>query len=608
MKQIKKSVSVVLTLAMLATFVTVVEADVHAALVVQLATLSSEIKAGENTELDVTITSEQNIDKAEFYVNGTFYAVKYNCNNEFKYYYPVPVDTPAGEINFEVIVYDSLGVSSKSNKVDVRTTDNSPTEIKFIDLPTLIDIDSFSEVNVRITDSDGISDIKLYVNGRLSHASYAVVGDTYTFTGFEKNIGEMKFDVKVTDNTGVINSAEAMIALESHYMKNLFTNEMTSTYNPGGNFKLSEEGYSFALEGDSTNKYLQVTRTRATTSAKNPYLRYQVNGKEGVFELGFDIKFSEGYENAGLYVDLRGASAEPVTPRTTGSSITFKNGTADEVVNGVFSAGEWYKCKYVCDTSLGTYSLFVNDTEYVAANGEKFKLPIGTASSTGSVMYIAIYLVMPDENDTIAIDNLYFNHDTTIGKVDSVAYADGIISVAVAGSLNEGSLSGKVALRSKDEEIEVLKTVYDSDNGSILITPAKELMSAVKYTLILKAGAQTEDGMTMPLDAIKDFKTESKSFDITDVDFNEYSEAIGVSATVSNTSDESKTLLMIMTLKDENGAVQSVTSSALIYLNPGARDVEVTIAPMYAKGLTAEVFFLNNWEESVAVKHYIYEQ
>jgi hypothetical protein len=558
---------------------------------------SAQITAGDTAEFDISIQSEGDINKVSFFVNGEFYTVVYNCEKDFKFFYPVSSDAPGGTAEIKAEATCSDGTGSGTALLTVNA--NSPTEINFEKLDPVVNYNEFNSISAIIMDNDGIADVKLYINGSLSAASFSVEGDLYTFSDFEKNAGDMKFEIKVTDTNGAVTSAETKVVLQQFYKKVLMSNDMSSTYNTGGDFKLSEEGYSFSLVDDGEGKCLQIKRTSLVTSTKNPYIRYQMNSREGVLELGFDMKLNEGFENTGLYIDLRGTLAEPVTPRITGGDITFKNGAADETVQNVFTADEWYKCKYICDTNKGTYCFAVGDNEY------SFDLPLGAGGKTGPILYLAMYFVLPDENDAIQIDNLYFTNEAQIGQINSVEYTDECVLVDDGGAFDKNSLDGKIIICSDEEEIEITGISRNADNKLVLI-PKKNLSSSIDYLLEIKEGAKNTEGFAVNGNVIKDFKTNADDFDVVKLDFYESADSLGATATIANNTDEAKTVLMIFTLKDENGAVQSVISSETVSVMPGGTNVCIC-PPVYSENMSAEVFFLSNWTDNTAIKKYIFK-
>ena len=112
--------------------------------------------------------------------------------------------------------------------------------------------------------------------------------------------------------------------------------------------------------------------------------------------------------------------------------------------------------------------------------------------------------------------------------------------------------------------------------------------------------------LTSPNGAVrKEMSVAERPFFTADVDFERTGSTICTNANVSNFTDEPITAIMIMVLKDRNGVIKKVISSDEMII-----DVQKTITIEFADAddLTAEVFFLNNWENRLALTGNIYTE
>jgi len=570
--------------------------------------------AGSAIDVGVKITSNLDIAKAEIYVNNVFHSLIHNPDVEFTFEYIVP-RAMSDDITFKVIACDTNGSTGTSNESQTSVTADSGTVISFKDVPEKSAYDKFTQFTAEISDNDGIADIELYVNGVLSDVSYTNEGDVYTFTGFNKNLGDMNLELAVTDLGGVVTSARTKTYLENYYLTTLFSSTMDAV--PGGSFKINAaNGYSFGVDkytrSDGTeNKYMKISRPTATDN-KTTYFRYQVRDAygnlSGVFELEYDIKFGEGFENILLNFNPRG-NKEPLTPVISGNTIELKNGTdasKTKTITNAFKSDTWYNLRYVIDTVGKTYRFFVDDIE-LTSDASPYALPLAASDVMGSMIYICNNIRLPDSTDTLGIDNVKYSYEKTIGSIGEVTCLDGTVSAIVADGITPSSLEGKVALVKDGIEAELSSVSYDESTKTLTVVTKYALASASEYQLVLKSGIINGEGKVLSDDAVKSFNTQPGDFDIVSLDFDNYAKGTGVCAKLTNNTDSVKTAFMLMTVKNANGAVESVYSSETLILNPGDKDIPLQIAPVHTEGKTVEVFFLDGWASNKAIKKYVYK-
>ena len=222
-----KQVSLLLILVFL---VGIIPVYADTPITVAITSSDTSVKAGSSVNLNINITSQNEIDKAEIYVNDSFFATIHNPESSFTYKYITSRDT-TGTLNFKLVAYDSIGQSAASNVVSTLVSSNSATVITFKDVPEKVKHNDFSEIKAQIIDSDGVAKAELYINNKPSEAQYTVDGDVYTFTGFTNNLGDMNFEIKVTDNAGAVTTAHKKVVVENRYISPLFAkNPMNSVW------------------------------------------------------------------------------------------------------------------------------------------------------------------------------------------------------------------------------------------------------------------------------------------------------------------------------------------------------------------------------------------
>lgn len=602
-----KQISLLLVFAFI---VGIVPVYADAAPVVTLATSDTSVMAGSTVGLDVNITSQNEIDKAEIFVNDTFFATLHNPESSFTYNYITAKDA-AGTLNFKVIAYDALGQSAVSNVVSTLVSSNSATVITFKDVPEKVKHNELSSIKAQIIDSDGVAKAELYINNKPSEAQYTLDGDVYTFTGFDKNLGDMNFEIKVTDNAGAVTTAHKKVVVENRYISPLFAkNPMNSV--PGGNFKTNAaNGYSFSAAG-TDDKYMKITRA-SVPAYKSTYFRYQVRdghgNLEGVFEVEFELKISsDAYNNFALNFDSRGTGAEPITPTISGGGkIELKNGTNTantKTISNYLVAEKWYRLKYTCDTIKKTYRFFVDDIE-LTSDGT-YKLPLADNVSIGPMIYIAITVLLPEQNDAVGIDDVSFSYEKKQADIEDAVYFDGVLTATVKDGLSQTDLSNNVSILNNEKTIPLSSVSFDSASKVLTVTPKTPLDFSNTYSLVIKSGTENAEGKPLEFDSYTDFSTPADSLDIKDVVFDEYVGGKGVNAKISNNTSDTQTVVMLMTVKNANGAVERVYSSDEVTLTSGQTNVPISISPVPVSDGKVEVFFLNGWAQSKAIKKYIF--
>ncbi|MBR3932324.1 MAG: hypothetical protein IKJ68_00240 [Clostridia bacterium] len=602
-----KQISLLLILVFL---IGIIPVYADAQLAVTLSTSNTSVKAGSIVSLNVNITSQNEIDKAEIYVNDTFFATLHNPESSFTYNYVTSKDAN-GTLNFKLVAYDALGQSATSNIVSAAVSANSETAITFKDVPETVKIDELSSIKAQIIDSDGIAKAELYINNKLSEAQYDVDGDIYTFTGFTKNLGDMNFEIKVTDNAGAVTTAHKKVIVENRYISPLFAkNPMNSV--PGGNFKTNAaNGYSFSAAG-TDDKYMKITRA-SVPAYKSTYFRYQVRDGhgdlEGVFEVEFELKISsDAYNNFSINFDPRGTGAEPITPTiSNGGKIELKNGTNaanTKTISNYLEAEKWYRLKYTCDTINKTYRFFVEDIE-LTSDGT-YKLPLADNVSIGPMIYIAITVLLPEQNDAVGIDDVSFSYEKKQADIDEAVYSDGVFTAVVKDGLSQDGLNNNISILNNEKTIPLSSVDYNSTSKLLTVIPKTPLDFSNRYSLVIKSGTENAEAKPLELDSYTYFSTPADVLDVKDVVFDEYKDGKGVKAMVSNNTSDSQTVVMLMTVKNANGAVERVYSSDEITLTPVQNNVLISISPVPVSDGNVEVFFLNGWAQSRAIKKYVF--
>jgi len=577
---------------------------------VELTSSDATVTAGSGVELNVNVSSENEIDKAEIWVNDVFFVTLHNPKSSFTYNYITSRDTNE-TLNFKIVAYDVLGQSGESNVLSSEILANNETVITFEDAGEKVNYNDFSEIKARIEDADGIEKVQLYVNNKLSDAQYTADGDIYTFADFPKNLGDMNFEVKVTDNAGAVTGAHKKVIAENRYMAPLFAkNPMNAV--PGGNFKTNRaNGYTFATAG-TDDKYMQITRTSSPDS-KTTYFRYQIRdghgNLEGVFEVEFKLKISsEAYNNFLLNFNPRGAAEPGTTPTiTSGGTITLRNGNNDadtKTLTNYFEAEKWYNLRYVCDTNQKTYRFFVDDEELTS--DAVYKLPVADEVSIGSMIYIAVLIRLPELDDSLCIDDVAFNYERKQADIADITYSDGAVTAVVKDGLSQTNLGENLAILNNEKTIPLSSVDFDASSKLLTVIPKNPLDFSNTYSLVIKSGTENAESQPLEADSYTDFSTPEAGLDIKDVVFDEYRNGNGVKAKVSNNTSESQTVVMLMTVKNASGAVERVYSSDEITLEPGRTDALISISPVPVSDGKTEVFFLNGWTGNKAVKKFVF--
>lgn len=610
-----KQVAFILIIALVTNFAPV---SADAVTDITLSAQETSIKAGSSVTLEVNISSQSEIGRARIFVNDIFVATLHNPGMTFTYNYVTSRDAN-GTLAFKVLADDLLGQSTLSNIVNVAVSSNTETVITFKDVPEKVKYDELSEIKAEVIDADGVEKAELYINNELSDAQLTTDGNVYTFTDFSKNLGEMNFTLKVTDDAGTVTSANKKVQVENRYIAPLFPeNSMDSV--PGGMFKINAaNGYTFATDKytdaeGKDNKFMKITRA-STPDAKTSYFRYQVRDGhgniDGVFEVEFDLKISsDAYNDFLLNFNPRG-NKEPITPIIYGGgTIELKNGTntADtKTLSNYFDEETWYHLKYICDTNKKTYRFFVDDIE-LTSEGE-YKLPIEDNETMGYMVYIAMNIRLPEQNDSLGIDNVKFSCEKKQADVENAIYSDGVLTATVKDGLADEGISENVSIVKDGKIIPLSSVLYNSETKLLTLTPKTQLDSSNEYVLVIKSGSENADGKILSVDSYTSFLTPSVDFDIKNVIFDEYAGGKGVKAIVSNSGSDAQTILMVMTVKNKLGAVEGVYSSDEITISSGQMDVSLNISPVFVpEDGTVEVFFLNGWLQSKAIKKFVFKK
>lgn len=303
-----------------------------------------------------------------------------------------------------------------------------------------------------------------------------------------------------------------------------------------------------------------------------------------IHEITFDIKITGG--SVYLYPCGGGNSRDAAASMVfNGSTLTNDNDGANY---GTVPTGKWYKVKFTLDTISGTvYSSLNGVAVYAGASGI-------LSSSLYSVLY-------QQSNDaTVFIDNITYSVKGST-NIESVTVDNNIVYIAMNDELvltpeETADFTPFVALFLGEDEVALSKAVYDSSKNQIVLTAKKPLISATEYRITLSDELVSVSGINVRENYEYTFKTDAMAFDVTEVK----NVSGAICATVVNSTETEKSIVMVVVGKNENGAITSIASTPKTLV--GSDGATLSLIPSDDLASSFEVFFIESWETSYPVK------
>ncbi len=564
------------------------------------------VRPGQSVTITANALSENTVTKITLMVNGSVADEVLNPAGAVNFSYRFAAE---GIYEIEVLAEDNLGGVGRSDKITVTAAPSRPPSVNILNLPEAADVTELHEIRAEITDDMAVSGAQLYINGKAAAADVSVDGNIYTFSDFEKVVGDMRVSVVAYDNDGFRGEASALVITRATTMQDLVKNDM-ETKVPSSSGEPRNVDYLYTFEqadikdaGGGSNKAMKITRGPAVTSGSAPYTTQPMNGRSGFFGLNFDIYLPQ-FDSTGFSIVTRGMGANdwPISVRSNDASLQLYNGSTPIAVDGLFEAEKWYSFKYECDTNTMTYWFYINGEMITPEEGYAFQKPL----TSNGLLDLRIQYHIP-VSQSIYIDNIHFYVPASL-YITGAEGSGKNIGVTPSEALDWSSLSGNVFLYQNDVNVPIDAVAYDGSINTIKVTTKEPVITSTEYKIVFGKGVRKPSGGNIEYEMVKYFMTESSEFDVLSVDFEVDGSKTGAKAKIQNLTDEARTIVMVMVLKDERGAVESVHSSEVVTLAPQTEEQMLQIAPTENLGLHAEVFFLKDWAGSKCAKSAIYQQ
>lgn len=560
---------------------------------ISLVGLPDSVREGDTVSVQLNINSQYPLAETYIFVNGAANEVR---GSMWDYTFD-----KSGEYVIYAYVRDSIGGEGESEEIRINVIENIPPVIEMQKLSGEILPEKLSSLRFRITDDVSVADAKFFINDTDVTHLCKKEGDLYTVSNFPVSIGDMKIEVDASDSNGAHSVLSEIVQVSAGEMRenvifqtgftdgatglNYTTDAMdTSVIDLNGNkvFSIVQQG---AAGGGNTQIQLNANTTELIGASMDFYIPNSLEG----------VQFSEVMRGAG-------PTEWPASYRVDSTGLTVYDVSGNVAAKQMIQPDTWYTVKSCVDPASGRFWIWFNNEMITPAEGcrttalasktivtmrEEFR---GTAPVYVDNVKLISYIKCPQIIDASS------NGETVNIYLDSRFYSKKFDNAASA-----------VELWANGQKAELESVVYDDDAMRIKITAATSLSSASEYRIILPVGIAYGASSQTEYPMVKYFKTASARFDVTKVEFTQRGGFVGAHAFVHNEETEERSVVMVMTEKSPNGAVEHVFSSETVTVGRGETK-ELSIPASVLAENTAEIFFIENWDTCIPVKAAIYRR
>lgn len=570
----------------------------------------TEYKEGENISLTANVAG--NFDRIIFYSNdeeiGSFASS------------PAACDMRSEPGRYEVYAAAKIGaLTVQTEKIIVTVEENTAPQVSFKDYRESANIEygTASSLEILAEDEDGIFEVEVYVNGRLSQT---LASAPYLVSLENMGIGENVISARAVDSYG--KSAECTLTVSiSKYMENEFlwesefTDYSSLTSFSSGITMTPQRGYvNVDKVDDEHGLSLLVGIDTANTSYKETDAPFAVIDVSSLKNFVVECDF---------YTDKIEASGRKnfAFRTSTGGHIYFLRLSSQLEIGPSgnvkldYDAKTWYHFKLEVDVSTNTPKM----NFYLGKEGEELKpVLMGTTinSNLSNMGVLRIYGPTSDEIPTYtAVDNISVKSRTEIPQIVRVNDGGDIpagtesVTAYLNGALYGASISADTVSVTDElgNGIELAAAVWNRADNSIQITPKGALKSDMKYFITISETARLNEMTEIGAKLTAGFKTAREGIGVSNCEFAYEKECLTVSAECYNTRDVVFGGYLVMTVWD-NGKycgkeIQRVDIAA-------SGSVEVSLTHSIPERGTAELYLYDSLSapRMMANRVYIYSR
>ena len=362
----------------------------------------------QNQEKEITFGCNKALSKLEIYVNNELCETL--VDEPFKYVF---VKDTTGDYTLKAIAYDEYGITSRKEiAVTVVENDNPVIEISGIEDGFEYFFGSFPDVSVTATDSDGISSLSFYADGKLQET---VNSDTMTVNLSTLTGGTRSLNFKAEDIYGAISEKSVTVTLSSSSEKLLKSDDF-SDYSgsqlPSNSWGTEQRGYiGYKTIKEEFGKSLIVGMeevNEAYAPNNSAYVGLETQDCQTRVKIELDV-----------YIDkkpgMRRADPQGNTPETADNFVLlFKKNGANEKQIANFQRDKVYILETPVEYSEKTWYHFVIDldvahhrvTAEVSGDDINDTFTSDLDAGINVINYLRIIGPVYDEVETfIAVDN-----------------------------------------------------------------------------------------------------------------------------------------------------------------------------------------------------------
>lgn len=469
-----------------------------------------EVNAVTGQRVHTAFSADENTEYVEIIVNGE--TVKTVTEAPYEYNF-----TPktAGTVTVQAAACDEYGGKSFSDTVTVNVSENKPPIMSVSGItdrgvytPSTLPI-----IDVKASDDDGISKIKMLVDGS---ETKSVSGDSASFSLTEVAGGKRDITITAEDIYGASVSESFAISIEISNYKTTYTNDF-SDYNgglPQGMVGGAQRGYLEAVKVDDEHgNSLAIgidTADENFSKDNTAYVGIPTGNTKGTVQTEFDIYIDcKPSDRFRLSLKKGGGEEQDFMYITSGQwQIMSGRGVVGAVIN--YEEKRWYHVAVKVNIAAKSFDVYI-DREPVVNGGTLLpnldrldQVRIFGPSDDSVKTYAAVDNV--EVNTMYILPQLIFNDVNIAGKKTLTFTSDQ--------QLSPSSLTAE-RVKLSDEfgaiDIERIK----SDGTSVTVYTAAEFKSNMEYKITLAPEVMFKDGPEIGIAAEGKFKTTATSFAIT---------------------------------------------------------------------------------------------
>ena len=468
-----------------------------------------EVSAVTGQRVHTAFSADKNTKYVEIIVNGE--TVKTITEAPYEYNF-----TPktAGTVTIQAAACDEYGGKSLSDTVTINVSENKPPimTVSGITDGGVYTPSTLPVIEVRASDDDGVSKIKMLVDGT---ETKSVSGDSASFSMTEIAGGKRNVTITAEDIYGASVSESFAISIEISNYKTTYTNDFSDYTGglPQGMVGGAQRGYLEAVKVDDEHgNSLAIgidTADENFSKDNTAYVGIPEGNTKGTVQTELDIYIAQKPSDRFRLSLKKGGGEEQDFMYITSGQWQVMSGRGVVGASIDYEEKRWYHVAVKVNIAAKSFDIYIDQKPIVSGgtllpNLDRLdQVRIFGPSDDSVKTYAAV--------DNVVVNTMYILPQLTFNDVNVAGKKT--LTFASDQQLSPASLTAE-SVKLSDEfgaiDIERIK----SDGSAITIYTASEFKSNMEYKITLSPKVMFKDGPEIGVAAEGKFKTSAVSFAI----------------------------------------------------------------------------------------------